>query len=387
MAQVVIFGAGKFGRQALSKYKDKVAYFIDNNPDLINTEMAGYAIHDLDYYVRSDKREHIIIASKSYQTISKQLTDNGITDFETYEDLYAYNITEELVYNPYENERNRNLDEDSWNREIEDGEQIKRKIVQIREEVERLSLENGLFDHVEIETINRCNGMCDFCPVNAQNDKREFREMTDELFAKIIDELSQIEYSGKLALFSNNEPLLDKKIVDRHYYARRNLPNARMHLFTNGTLMTIEIFKNLMECLDELIIDNYSEDLRLIKPCEEIRAYCENHNDLKKKVTIVLRNPHEILTTRGGDAPNRKKKTGVMHASCVLPFKQMIIRPDGRVSLCCNDPLGKNTMGDLRVETILDVWNGNRFREVRNCLLRGRVNWQHCNFCDALVLG
>jgi radical SAM protein with 4Fe4S-binding SPASM domain len=64
----------------------------------------------------------------------------------------------------------------------------------------------------------------------------------------------------------------------------------------------------------------------------------------------------------------------------------MIIRPDGKVSLCCNDPLGKNTLGDLTKETILEVWNNDRYKMVRNCLYNGRKNWKHCEFCDVFNL-
>lgn len=71
---------------------------------------------------------------------------------------------------------------------------------------------------------------------------------------------------------------------------------------------------------------------------------------------------------------------------CALPFKQLIIRPDGKVSLCCNDPLGKNTLGDLTKESVLDVWNNDKFKTVRKCLYEGRANWKHCEYCDAFYI-
>jgi radical SAM protein with 4Fe4S-binding SPASM domain len=159
-----------------------------------------------------------------------------------------------------------------------------------------------------------------------------------------------------------------------------------MHLFTNGTLLTVEKFSEIMRYLDELIIDNYHQKLQLIKPCREIAEFCELHPELKKKVTIVLRKPKEILTTRGGDSPNRQILVSYGESRCVLPFKQLIIRPDGKVSLCCNDPLGKNTLGDLTKDTILDVWNNDRFKMVRECLYNGRKNWKHCEYCDVFNL-
>jgi radical SAM protein with 4Fe4S-binding SPASM domain len=160
-----------------------------------------------------------------------------------------------------------------------------------------------------------------------------------------------------------------------------------MHLFTNGTLLTLDKFKALIEVLDELIIDNYQQELKLIKPCLEIQEYCKEHPELTSKVTIVLRKPQEILTSRGGTAPNRKDLIEYAKDRCVLPFKQMIIRPTGQVSLCCNDAIGKFTLGNLNKESLLDIWYGPRFQMVRKCLYEGRENWGNCKYCDTFNVG
>ena len=197
------------------------------------------------------------------------------------------------------------------------------------EYVTELGKEVPLFEHVEIETVNRCNGKCSFCPVSVAHDIRQRHVMSEELFKKIIDQLAEIEYSGRLALFSNNEPFLDPRIVEFNRYARERLPKARMHLFTNGTVMTLDKFKEIIGYLDELIIDNYNQGLELNENSKAVKEYCEQHPTLKKKVTIVMRKEQEILTSRGGDAPNRNEIRSYPQIKCALPFKQLIIRPDG----------------------------------------------------------
>ena len=315
--------------------------------------------------------------------MEQQLKQVGISNYEFYlEQPRAYYCTNELVFNPYIDNEQRDVSEAEWN-------DINKKNLArdtVNKRVEQLQGKEILFDHVEIETVNRCNGNCDFCPVSRKNDTREYKEMPQELFEKIIDELAELNYSGKLALFSNNEPFLDEKIIERHRYARVKLPNARLHLFTNGTLLTLEKFIEIVDLLDELIIDNYQQELHLIKPCQIIAEYCKEHPELTKKVTIVLRKPHEILSSRGGDAPNRKQLVSYGEDRCILPYKQLIIRPDGKVSLCCNDPLGKNTLGDVSKDSLVDVWFNDRFKMVRKCLYEGRKNWKHCEFCDVFSL-
>ena len=95
---------------------------------------------------------------------------------------------------------------------------------------------------IEIETINRCNNNCSFCAVNRINDSRKLKWMSESLFFSIIDQLAEIDYGGYLSLFSNNEPLLDTRICEFIGYARKKLPRARLSIFTNGILLTEEIF-------------------------------------------------------------------------------------------------------------------------------------------------
>lgn len=372
------------GRMALYKYADRVDCIIDNNKTLYGHSIRGIAIKSVEEGIKDIGDKTVVVAGKCQDSMAEQLRKLGVDKYILFlGESKAYYGTEELVVNPYLDNRVRDISEEEWNKNVQRDFEIET----VNRMVEKMQGKAVMFDHVEIETVNRCNGNCEFCPVNRKNDTREYKLMADELFQNIIDQLEEINYDGRLALFSNNEPFLDPNILQRHKYARMKLPKARMHLFTNGTLLTVERFQELMLYLDELIIDNYQQDLKLIKPCREIANYCEKHPELKKKVTIVLRKPQEILTTRGGDAPNRKVLQSYPDARCVLPYKQLIIRPDGKVSLCCNDPLGKNTLGDLKQDAILDVWNNDRFKVVRKCLYEGRGHWEHCKYCDFFGVG
>ena len=207
--------------------------------------------------------------------------------------------------------------------------------------------------------------------------------MSEELFEKIIRQLAQIRYSGRLALFSNNEPFLDKRLIEFHRYARQWLPLCRIHLFTNGTLLNIDKVLEIIPYLDELIIDNYSDDAQIPENLAAIIAYCENKPELITKITIVQRRENELLSTRGGEALNRQQFPDVDTDTCALPFQQMIIRPDGKVSLCCNDPLGKYTLGDLQHQTVSEIWSGASFVHIREQLKKGRYMLDKCKKCDS----
>lgn len=386
MKKKALFGAGYFGKEALKEYGEAdIICFLDNDETRENDLVDNVQIKIFEKCVQELQGIHIIICTRCYPEIIEQLERNGIHDYEIYHGIIerkGYYSPKVLIENPYERDINRDLMEEEWLQK-NDG-QLKKQ--SINQKVMQYAKQNHLFHHIEIETINRCNGVCSFCPVNCRIDPREKKVMTEELFEKIIGELHDMNYSGRISLFSNNEPLLDSRIVEFHKYARNKLPDARFHLYTNGILLSKEIFIELLKYLDELIIDNYQQELELIPASKMIVEYAKEHPEIKEKVTIVLRKPNEILTSRGGDAPNRTQVNIVEKIACVHPFQQMIIRPDGKVSLCCNDPLGRCTMGDVSEQKLLDIWYGKEFQEIRNKIIKGRENIEHCRRCDVFVL-
>lgn len=383
MKKTLIFGAGLYGEKAIRQLGEEIVCgFIDNNSQKQGTLFCGKPVISMEQAVKMKDSVSVLIASHYAVSMEKQLKEYGIKDYSVFvEPLHGYYETDELIVNPYEFNKEAQTEEE-WSNSVK----MKYTRQAVFDETERLYKKPSVFEHIEIETINRCNGNCSFCPVNRSADTRKKAVMTEELFRDIVNQLAEINYSGRFTTFSNNEPLLDDRIVSFNQYAREHLPNARMHLFTNGTLLTIDKFIALTDVLDELIIDNYQQELKLIKPCVEIQKYCESHPELKRKVSIILRKPEEILTSRGGAAPNRKELVEYAKDRCAMPFKQMIIRPDGKVSLCCNDALGKYTLGDLNNEKILDIWYGPRFRMVRKCLYEGRENWGDCKLCDTFYV-
>lgn len=322
----------------------------------LGMKLGGYTVSEFaDYQEECDCA--IVFTQLNHAAARTYLKAQGISVIDPY--VTRFYETDEIVANPYRGGAD-DVPEEEWNETRVDN----NLITAVDYYAEVANKYTPLFQYIEIETINRCNGVCSFCPVNCRVDPRTRTLMDMELFHKIIDELAGLNYEGSLCTFSNNEPLLDKRIVELNRYARKKLPKARMHLFTNGTLLTVELFLQLIEYLDELIIDNYNQELKLIEINKVIAEYVEKHPELKKKVTIVLRKQNEILTSRGGDAPNRENIVSFPGHRCALPFEQMVIRPDGKVSLCCNDPLGKNTLGDASKESLLEIWFGEKYKRV-----------------------
>lgn len=251
---------------------------------------------------------------------------------------------------------------------------------------------------IEIETINRCNNECAFCPVNRHKDPRRPARMSDELLEKIARELHERQYKGLLALFSNNEPLMDKRIVDICWLFRNEVPHAYIYISTNGILLTSEIYTRLFDAgLDQMTINNYDDGLELIGPVKAMAGFMNSARDSRiagyvKKTKIVMRKKNEILSNRAGCAPNKDENfdrsyTRYSSSSCTLPFIQVVIRPSGQVSLCCQDALGMVTLGNVNNQSIRGIWNSQEFNDVRNRLSKyGRKAVPLCSVCDVALL-
>jgi len=239
-----------------------------------------------------------------------------------------------------------------------------------------------LFSRVEVETINRCNGACTFCPVNKNDDPRPLKKMSQELYDKIVNELHEMDFSGQFCLFANNEPFIDTRLEEFTKKARELLPNAFIEIFSNGTLIKLDRFIKIIPYLDHLVIDNYNDKLRFNEPTKAIQAYLAKNPEYKSKVSIRMRRETNMLSSRGGQAPNNGKKRA-LPLSCLLPFYHLYIRPDGKVGLCCVDALAKHTLGDVSEQSLKDVWYSSNFSKVRELVKQGRDKLEVCEFCDS----
>ncbi|MCP5368492.1 MAG: SPASM domain-containing protein [Hyphomicrobiales bacterium] len=239
--------------------------------------------------------------------------------------------------------------------------------------------------HVEIETLNKCNSTCAFCPVNRDSDPRPTMRMDEALFRRIIDELADWDYRNVVNLFSNNEPFLDKRIFEFTEYARERLPHAFIQIISNGTALNVENTERILPHLSRLIVNNYSTRLVLHDNVQAIVDHLNAHRpDLAGKMVVGFRLLDEVKTNRAGNAPNRTVSETVYTSRCAYPFFQMVIRPDGKVSLCCNDALGEVTLGDAGTGALRAAWNSPERRQVQRAMLAGRDGIDLCRTCDNL---
>ncbi|OPY62539.1 MAG: molybdenum cofactor biosynthesis protein A [Pelotomaculum sp. PtaU1.Bin065] len=79
-------------------------------------------------------------------------------------------------------------------------------------------------------------------------------------------------------------------------------------------------------------------------------------------------------------AENNTRKRFAPH--CALPWQQMIIDANGNVG-CCGGLGNTRSLGNLREKSILDIWNGKDYQDLRQKLARGDMEGAGCGSCAA----
>lgn len=381
---IVIYGATEFAVQIYKQFEihniqQKIAAIIQYD-DLAICETI-FCGHEVKRFEEIENADCFIIADVTVENAITIKIENSKFNSAKILNLFRRKIGENtvLVYNKYEDPWFECKDEKAHNARRASQTNIHRAInARTKELYQNLPYPQL----IEIEIINRCNGYCEFCPVNKNSDTRPFHQMEEELFKDIIAQLKEINYAGMIDLFGNSEPLLDDRIYDFYEHMRKELPKAYIVMYTNGILLTVTDLCRLLPNVDLVVIDNYRQDLKLLSNVKDIVEYCKGNPETIKKVRVDIRKPKEILNTRAGNAPNRKEQAEYPNVSCTTVFDSMLIRPTGEVSLCCNDALGQMTLGDLRKEKLLDIWYGSEFDKIRKKMLAGRTNIPICKYCD-----
>lgn len=263
--------------------------------------------------------------------------------------------------------------------------------MQFIEDALQKSENNHLYPtYIAIETVNRCNGTCPFCPANIHSETRPYQKMSDELYEKILNEVASWDkWDGVFSLYVNNEPFIDDRMVKMLQDARNKLTYAQMLVFTNGSLLTPEKLEAIASSVDVMIINNYSTKYELNAPVQKIYDYVQSNPQkfVNVKIIIQKRYANEYLTNRAGVAPNKKDAIRGINLPCLVPYTDLTIYPSGQVGLCCSDVLETVNFGNVSNDKILAIYHCAAWKEIRRKMKAGRKDIGICSNCDFIDSG
>jgi MoaA/NifB/PqqE/SkfB family radical SAM enzyme len=261
---------------------------------------------------------------------------------------------------------------------------------------------------VQIEATNICNAKCVFCPRDDMHRKQGI--MSFELFRKIVDECAELGITH-IRMHNYGEAFVDKRLVEKVRYAK-DKGIREVGAISNGSLLTEPVVRGMIEAgLDAI---NISVDASGKETFESTRIglkYDKVIGNIERLVRIRQelgqRRPKLILSfvRQNNDADEQafiehwKKIADKIHVTdlhnwagtlntesdvtypCYRPWLTFTALWDGRVSLCCADFDGRVVLGDLNTSSIQDIWNSDRYRQVRREHLESGGP-EICRSCD-----
>ncbi len=276
-----------------------------------------------------------------------------------------------------------------------------------------------------IEITNICNARCWFCPVHSSKRKKGY--MNFDLYKKIMDEINHYSWRVKsIALFMDGEPTLHKGLVDYLKYARK-LDIENLYISSNMEFFTPELTNKILN-------ENLGNTLQYIMCSldgQNEETYRNNRIgvNFKKAVKnteylIRQRNERKLLYPRiftrllisdltkdevdefndywkgkadkvlcykmhnwGGQVKDKRMLINNINNTfvpCYFPFSQCAIQYDGRVRLCCVDAYSSIILGNVRKESIKNIWNSKIVKKLRNFHLNKDLHKlpKICNECS-----
>lgn len=236
-----------------------------------------------------------------------------------------------------------------------------------------------LFSQVLLETRSDCNSNCKFCP--QAHFKRPLQIMEWEIFERVINELTEINFSGRIAFFMTNEPLLETRLLEMVRYGRNKSARFFLDITTNGKGLNSNLMdKLLIAGLDNININDYQNNREQFSD-KISKNLIDVVNDFRNnpKITFNKRSTEETLSNYAGTIKGKKRE--LKSTFCNFPFRKLSISAEGNVILCCNDYTYKTNFGNVIKKSVKDIWFSKELNNYRNDLLNEKRNGI-CERCD-----
>lgn len=283
---------------------------------------------------------------------------------------------------------------------------------------------------VQIEASQGCNLGCDFCGIHAigyQKMKRGTDLMSIETAQSIANQIKALGWNPRIEFAMHGEPTLHPALDALIRVFRTTLGRNTYIMVTSngGGLLGGDVKGKILGLFDAglntLALDAYENVNIVPKIVEKItgKNWDEAYGDefwfgavppggqsvhmkwyphdktasphtrhrgrllsIIKDISVAADGTHAHLNNHAGSAaPLNDKAKG---KPCAKPFREMSIRWDGNVALCCNDWPGLYRTGNVVTDGLDNVWNSEAMYAARQMLILGRREMSPCDGCDAI---
>ena len=265
----------------------------------------------------------------------------------------------------------------------------------------------GLFDRfyrvppvLQIEPTNRCNVDCICCPTSRSSRRRGYMDF--DLFRRIIDEASEIGVKA-IFLFLHGEPMLHPQIVEMIRYIKSK--RLAYHMTTNGIPFNVTKIRGILSSgtdnadhisfsmmgatkqVHEKIVRkaNYDDVVKNLKMLVDMREEMRVNGPVIEAIFYAMpENKHEegkFLRKWQGTIDHVRMSGDISQSfseykrndshlttrtkTCLNLWQKMTIFWNGDVTLCCQDVDGDYVLGNLKEETINEIWSSSTLLTIK----------------------
>jgi len=220
-----------------------------------------------------------------------------------------------------------------------------------------------LFSLFEFNLLNYCNRKCEFCPVIVPYEKKE---LSLEYYIYTLLQLREIDYSGVIVFSGFSEPLLHTELYYLVDLKSKLVPKSHLTINTNGDKLTNGIIDVLLKKgVNDINISQYEEG---------------NHLDRFKNIKNVYIKDRfsndDFINNRAGSLYNIDKP---LKNICYYPYYSLFINYNGDILFCPHNYKGKNKLGNIRSDNLIDIWKGKSINKIR-----GNRESIPCNNCNVI---
>ena len=266
---------------------------------------------------------------------------------------------------------------------------------------------------IQVELTEGCNLRCSFCGINGIRPKAGmFKFMNPSMARYLAASIAELGWNSRIEFAMHGEPTMNPALYEIIKSFREFLPRAYLLMESNGGGLVknpIEKIKMLFDVgLTTLALDQYQGISLVPKIWEAVEheghyigattyTYPEsgppgNPHQRSRHPRLVRVLPIDVSTSgthatlnnhAGAGSPKNQNAAG---RRCAKPFREISIRYDGGVAVCCNDWRGELPIGNIldHEEGLAGVWHDPVMYAARRKLYAGERDFGPCDGCDAL---
>lgn len=249
---------------------------------------------------------------------------------------------------------------------------------------------------VTLELTNRCNRNCRGCPRRKMT--YPLGDMQLDLLEKIV---AQLPSSTTIVPFFRGEAAFHPHFVEALKTLKRF---SAVQMATNGDFLTASKQNAILRTCSFISYSLHKPSLPADLPVVAQFLDEAQSRGISTQVSI-------LETEVSGDFKQKLVERWLQHASrfriyvehssegfgnvkpkyrriledkpCKMPFTDMVVYWDGKIALCCYDWDNPAPLGDLTHQTVEEVWQGEKYRKVRELHQTGRRKQvSACKDCD-----